>query len=288
MVFTTDCRNVDFSLYWRRSGLQHTAQGPVGLWRTVSEGQSQQECLPAPGTPSKTARRVQRGKETFKVSQGEDEGSGLVLRGIWPVWGDRCFCVDERGERTLALLSLISPQRRWTGRCVERPNCHAATLSSTVLSHDVLSWPLHLLITPPSPGSSWVAQTHLISRTSLFTSSFAVAHLSDVDEPKHFLICRFSSTSSPIILFAQYCKYHKNSMRYPRVSIPLYGSSITFHYLRELVQHHIKHHYGSFDKFLIPLFFVFCIFSPLNLQFQVSGGFICFCIICSPRNKGCP
>lgn len=104
----------------------------------------QQECLPGPGTSSKTAIWGQKEKD-MKAWWGDGDKRGLVLQGIWPMWGDRCFCVEGRGERTHTVASVmaIPPWDEqtdvWRG-CTGMPGLseHIHTFSD-----DIFSSPFH-------------------------------------------------------------------------------------------------------------------------------------------------
>lgn len=110
----------------------------------------------------------------MKARRGDGDGRGLVLGGIWPVWGDRCsLCGGERWEHARPVASAIATLPRDEQTDVRRGWTGMPGLSELIqpFSNDALSSPpiIHL-ITPYFHDSSTVAHT-LISWLRLPFSS---------------------------------------------------------------------------------------------------------------------
>lgn len=71
-------------------------------------------------------QRQRHGDRKRKIHESQTGGwRGLVLHGIWPVWGDRCFCVD--------------PPMGWTDRCVQAALACCESQESSKLSLTIFS-----------------------------------------------------------------------------------------------------------------------------------------------------
>lgn len=139
----------------------------------------------APASPWHSIKDNKMGTERerdMKARRGDGDGRGLVLRGIWPVWGDRCFCVDGRGERTHGPVASDVATPPWDEQTDVWRGCAGKLRVSELiqpLSNDTLSSPFHhhhVLFTsssrltftiPPELLILW----HLISQTQFLTFS---------------------------------------------------------------------------------------------------------------------
>lgn len=104
-------------------------------------------------------------RERHESVVGDGDKRGLVLEGIWPMWGDRCFCVEGRGEHTHTVASAVvmppwdEQTDVWSG-CTGIPRLseHTQTTSDNVFSspfhRSSTSSPPYFLITGRSHGSS--------------------------------------------------------------------------------------------------------------------------------------
>lgn len=120
---------------------------------------------------------MEREREKDMKARETEAKRGLVLRGIWPVWGDRCLCVEGRGDCTDFLLHLLfeSPVG-WVDRCVERLHWHAGTLRAHIpfFSNDLLSSPpiiISHLYHPLLSSSPHLHSSPHLTFTSLISSA---------------------------------------------------------------------------------------------------------------------
>ncbi len=161
----------------RRRPWRCAAGASASPWHSIKDNKM--------GTEREKDMKARRGWGVGEGVGGDERG--LLLQGIWPAWGDRCSCVEGRGERTHApcCFRYCSPPPPRDEQTDVRRGCSGTLGVSELIqpfSNHILSSPFRSLpSSPPLPRhtslSRFSSRVALILASNLADSPFSLLSL---------------------------------------------------------------------------------------------------------------